>query len=95
MFDEMNKNKLDLVLGVADDIDWDIYPVEHDDYGDTQWKWCVVFHLTLDGKSYELGSDYYREEPNDTQIYNDLLTVLKDGGMGEYVYDILKERKKL
>ena len=91
---DIAEERYKLALSVIDDIDWDIYPVEHDDYGDTQWKWNVVFHIVLDEVWYELGSDYYRTQPNDREIYNNLLEMIKDGGMGDYIADILTQHNK-
>ena len=84
-----------MALGVADKIEWDVYPVECDDYGDDEWKYRVVFHMTINDTWYELGDDYYRKLPNDVTIYNNMLESIKDGGMGDRIADILtQERSK-
>lgn len=55
--------------------DWEIRHVTCDDYGDTAYKYYVVYYLG-DRLIYD---DYFIEEPNDTQCYNTLLEAYKNG----------------
>lgn len=85
------EGRKEMALSVADKIEWDVYPVECDDYGDTEWKWHVIFHMTINDKWYDLYDDYYRKCPNDTTIYNNMLESIKDGSMGDRIADILTQ----
>ena len=90
------EERIDKALDVADKVEWDVYPVESDDYGDTDWKWHVVFHITINNTWYDLYDDYYRTLPDDVVIYNNMIESIKEGSMGERIADVLaqEENKK-
>lgn len=60
---------------VLDKCDWEIRAVECDDYGDTAYKYWVLYYLG-DRLVYD---DYFMDEPNDAQCYNTLLESYKNG----------------
>jgi len=61
--------------GVLDNCDWEIRKVQCDDYGDTAYKYWVLFY-SGDKLIYD---DYFINEPDDTQCYNTLLESYKNG----------------
>ena len=87
------EERIDKALDVADKVEWDVYPVESDDYGDTEWKWHVIFHITINDTWYELYDDYYRKLPDDVVIYNNMLESIKEGSMGERIADVLAQEE--
>lgn len=85
------QERRELALGVTDQIDWEIKPVECDDYGDTQWKWHIMFYLVTDKGRYAVYDDYYRKRPDEVTIYNNMLESIKNGSMGDTIADILTQ----
>ena len=87
------REKRELALSVADQIEWELEPVECDDYGDDEWKWHIVFYLVTDKGRYVVYDDYYRKKPDDVVIYNNMLESIKDGSMGDNIVGILTQEK--
>ena len=78
-------------------IEWDVTPVECDDYDDTYWNYHVVYKL--DGR--EVWDDYYHSEPDGTRIYNNLSEAftndafpIKGKYRTDYYMEELKEKEK-
>lgn len=84
------ENRREKVLSVIDEIDWTIHPVPCDDFGDPHWQWCVEY--TYDGDIFY--DDYWHNKPDNVEIYNALLSVLKDGAAGDYLADLLERKGK-
>lgn len=78
-------------LAYADKVEWEITEVPSDDYGDTQWKYRIVFYIVLKGKRYDLYDDYYRVKPDEVQIYNNMLESIRDGYMGDNLADVISQ----
>ena len=78
-------------LAHADEVEWDITEVPSDDYGDTQWRYRIVFYITRNGKRYDLYDDYYRAKPDGVQIYNNMLESIRDGYMGDTLADVISQ----
>lgn len=81
----------DKALAHAKDVEWEITEVPSDDYGDTQWKYRIVFYIIRNGRRYDLYDDYYRVKPDDTQIYNNMLESIRDGYMGDNLADVISQ----
>lgn len=60
---------------ILDECDWEIRRVSCDDYGDTAYKYWVLFYHG-DKLVYD---DYFMSEPDDRQCYNTLLESYKNG----------------
>lgn len=78
-------------LAYADEVEWEITEVPSDDYGDTQWKYKIVFYIVLKGRRYDLYDDYYRVKPDEVQIYNNMLESIRDGYMGDNLADVISQ----
>lgn len=78
-------------LAYADKVEWEITEVPSDDFGDTQWKYRVVFYIVLKGRRYDLYDDYYRVKPDAVQIYNNMLESIRDGYMGDNLADVISQ----
>lgn len=81
----------DKALAYADKVEWEITEVPSDDYGDTQWKYRIVFYIVLKGRRYDLYDDYYRVQPDAVQIYNNMLESIRDGYMGDNLADVISQ----
>lgn len=56
-------------------------------------RWLVVYSIILNGEWYELGYDYYINEPTQDQISNRLFEEVRNGDVGKTLRDILRENK--
>lgn len=81
----------DKALACANEVEWEVTEVPSDDYGDTQWRYRIVFYITRNGRRYDLYDDYYRVKPDEVQIYNNMLESIRDGYMGDNLADVISQ----
>lgn len=62
-------------LTAADKVDFKIEEVDFDDYGDDEFKFHIIYYY----KHKVVWDDYTRRRPSDTQCYNIILEVIKEG----------------
>lgn len=91
MIDKAIKERREKALAAIKDIKWKIEPVEHDDYGDSQYKYHITYWL----KGYCLWDDWLKSEPDESQVHNMIAEAIVDGKYSELFVDFLEEMEIL
>lgn len=87
--EEIIRERREKALAVADQIEWQVEPVECDDYGDPYFKWHITYWLGTD----YIWDDWWHDKPDDTKVYNAMLEGIKEGSLGDTIADHLGQEE--